>query len=351
MSTVRGASLSRAFYDEVVAPLLDGVPHAAGRLGQGSDVLGVDDELSQDHDWGCRLTVLVDGGVADLRDRLERELPETFGGHPVRFPTSWKGEGHQVWVDTVEGFARHHLGAIPEDPIGWLLLTGQSVLEVVAGPVFHDDTGELTALRSRLSWYPEEVEQYVVASQWKRIDQELPFVGRTRDRGDELGSRVIVNRLARDVMHLTLLLERQWSPYSKWLGTAYGGRGCDLDDEASLCAALDDVAGRSVTVPFHGRPFRTVDPAHLDALPRGLPLPVGIGSVEQWCDNVDVMGRRTALLQRRAALSAGPGIRPPEPAIRPGIVDFSALGVVLSSKPARAVLATPEGVALAVLCP
>ncbi len=290
-----GIELSRAFYEHVVAPLLSDVPHAAGRLGSGSDVLGLDDETSRDHDWGCRLTVLVDDGVDELVERLERELPDDFEGHPVRFPTSWKPSGHQVDVYTVEELARFRLQVLPNDAIDWLLLTGQSVLEVVAGPVFHDDTGELTALRSRLAWYPEDVWQYVVASQWQRIHEELPFIGRTLDRGDELGSRVITARLARDVMHITLLLERQWSPYPKWLGTAYGDRGHALDSEASICAALDELAGSPVTVPFWDRPYKHLDESFLADLPRGLPLPVGIGSVEQWCDNVKVMNRRGPL--------------------------------------------------------
>jgi len=272
---MRGVDVSRGFYEREVAPLLRGIPHAAGRIGRGSDVLGLDDEMSQDHDWGDRVTVITSHATPPLPAGVERY--------------------------TLEEFVRSHLTVAPIDAIDWLLLTGQSVLEVIAGPVFRDDTGELTALRSKLQWYPDDVHDYVVASQWKRIDQELPFVGRTAMRGDELGSRVIVNRLARDVMHLTMLLERQWSPYPKWFGTAYGWRGHTLDSERSICAALDELAGRPVTVPFHDRPFKTVDPAFLASLPKGLPLPVGIGSVEQWCDNVDVLGRRMAL---RAAYEA-----------------------------------------------
>ncbi len=40
---------------------------------------GLDDEMSRDHDWGCRLTLLVDGpdqdAVPQITGLLERELP------------------------------------------------------------------------------------------------------------------------------------------------------------------------------------------------------------------------------------------------------------------------------------
>lgn len=52
-----GTDLARRYYDEVVEPILlgrwPGLPHAAGRLGSGSDVLGLDDATSRDHDWVC----------------------------------------------------------------------------------------------------------------------------------------------------------------------------------------------------------------------------------------------------------------------------------------------------------
>src|SRR4029450_2280481 len=52
---VPGVELSRAFYEEVVAPLLAGEQHAAALLGTGSDVLGYDTVRSTHHGWGPRL--------------------------------------------------------------------------------------------------------------------------------------------------------------------------------------------------------------------------------------------------------------------------------------------------------
>ncbi|WP_432547632.1 hypothetical protein [Kineococcus sp. SYSU DK004] len=87
-----GADLARRFWHEAVEPLLDrqlpGLRCAAGRLGTGSDVLGLDDATSRDHDWGLRLTVLVPPGrEGSVREVLEEGLPERFAGHPVRFPS------------------------------------------------------------------------------------------------------------------------------------------------------------------------------------------------------------------------------------------------------------------------
>src|SRR6185503_19858847 len=77
------------------------------------------------------------------------------------------------------------------------------------------------ALRAALTWYPDDVWLWLLACQWRRLDQEEPFVGRAAEVGDELGSRVVAARLAQDVMRLAFLLERRYAPYSKWLGSAF----------------------------------------------------------------------------------------------------------------------------------
>jgi hypothetical protein len=65
-----------------------------------------------------------------------------------------------------------------------------------------------------------------MANQWRRIEQEEPFMGRCGDVGDELGSRILGARLVHELMQLCFLMEKQFAPYSKWLGTAFSKLEC-----------------------------------------------------------------------------------------------------------------------------
>jgi hypothetical protein len=343
-----GAELSRRFYADVVAPLLaEAMPrlgYAAGRLGSGSDVLGLDDVMSRDHDWGCRLALLVDesdrDAVPQVIGLLDGGLPDSYLGYPVRFPATWNpAPTHNVEVSTVAGFAVSRLGADPTGVLSvldWLIMTGQSVLEVIAGPVFADRTAELARVREVLRWYPPDIERYVLAAGWQRLSQEMPMVGRIAERGDELGSRLLSTRLAGDLMWLAFAVSRQWPPYPKWRGTAFRALDVAADLASPLAAAatapdwrsresglakacevlLDAQRARGLPAPasavtrFWDRPYRTVDEAVQQVLladitdPQVTRLPALIGSVEQWTSCVDVLAspsRRSAL---RAAYEA-----------------------------------------------
>jgi Domain of unknown function (DUF4037) len=338
-----GAELARRFYTEVAEPLLSrALPelrYAAARLGSGSDVLGLDDALSRDHDWGCRLTLLVDEDARDQVPRisaiLEEELPERFGEFPVRFPVTWDSSlSHKVAVATVADFAASRLGVDPSAGLlvlDWLSVTGQSVLEVTAGPVFTDRTRTLAAVRTLLDWYPPDVERYVLAAGWQRICQLLPMMGRTAEAGDELGSRLLSARLAEDSLWLAFALSRRWAPYDKWRGTAFRSLpvaaqlGPLLDAAAappwrdredaltSACRLLLSVqrerglpTPEPAVIPFYDRPYRTLDGAVPQALlddvtdPDVRRLPPMVGCIEQWVDSTDVLSSPA----RRAALRA-----------------------------------------------
>ena len=338
-----GAELARRFFTDVAEPLLTralpGLSYAAARLGSGSDVLGLDDAMSRDHDWGCRLTLLVDEDARDQVPRisaiLDDELPERFGEFPVRFPVTWDSSlSHKVEVATVADFTASRLGVDPSGGLSvldWLSVTGQSVLEVTAGPVFTDRTRTLAAVRTLLAWYPPDVERYVLAAGWQRLCQLLPMVGRTAEAGDELGSRLISARLAEDLLWLAFALSRRWAPYAKWRGTVFRSLpvaarlGPLLDAAAapawrerenalaSACRVLLSIqrerglpAPEPAVIPFFDRPYRTLDPVVPQELLDGITdpdvvrLPPMVGSIEQWVDSTDVLSSPA----RRAALQA-----------------------------------------------
>lgn len=339
-----GGEVVAAYYREVVAPLLGrrrpGLRHAAARLGSGSDVLGLDDARSRDHDWGLRLTLLVDdadeAALPAVGDLLEAGLPDSFAGLPTRFAVTWNPvPAHQVQVATVGGFAASRLGVNPQaglSSLDWLTLTGQSVLEITAGPVYADTTTGLAPLRRALAWYPPDVERYVLACGWQRLEQRLPFVGRTADTGQQLQSVLLSAGLASDLLRLAFLLHRRWEPYEKWrealaarlpgaarllpvLQSAVAAAGWQ-DRESALARAAELLAAvqrqRGLPVPdavvtaFYDRPYRIVSPDVASGLlaqitdPELARLPVRAGSVGQWADCVDVTGDP----ERRAELAA-----------------------------------------------
>jgi hypothetical protein len=248
---IPGLQLNEAFYWEAVRPILDehipGLPHSAGLIGDGSDVLGFDTPVSTDHGWGPHFWIFLPPDIlaaaSPAIDRaLRAHLPPTFRGYSTHFSEpdpldngvrvvedhTGGPVNHMVLLATVEGFFNGMLGVDPfrdPEPVDWLTFTEQALLAVTAGKVFHDGL-DLEALRRRFACYPREVWLYLLAAQWSLISQEEAFVGRTAQAGDELGSRIVAARLVERFIHLCFLMEKRYTPYSKWLGTAFRRLDC-----------------------------------------------------------------------------------------------------------------------------
>lgn len=231
-----GLELSRILYEEAVRPVLDdalpGLPYAAARIGPGSEVLGFDTARSADHDWGPRLDLFLapDDAAAHggtIRRLLADRLPKEIRGWPTHFRPAadpLDPVGHMAATDgpVNHRVVAHDTGAWLTQEVGldasttepgvrdWLAMPQQRLAGVTAGAVFHDGPGLLTTARARLARYPEQVWRYVLACQWQRISQEEAFVGRCAEVGDVLGSAVVAARLVRDLMRLSLLLERRF---------------------------------------------------------------------------------------------------------------------------------------------
>jgi hypothetical protein len=218
-----GLELCERFYAEVVRPLVE-VPHSAGLMGRGSEVLGFDDEMSTDHNCEARVLLFVSDGVS-----LRPEVPERFEGRPTL-----------VEVHTIDEYFRQQLGFGLDGELAvrdWFALPEANLRMLTAGAVFHDDLG-LRAVRDRLAYYPDDVWRYLMIAAWWRVHPEMNLVGRAGYVGDELGSAVLAAQLVQDLMRLCFLIERQYAPYSKWFGSAFAQLSCGAELEPILRGVL-----------------------------------------------------------------------------------------------------------------
>lgn len=243
---MKGLDLARAYYRQLIAPFLTerlphiGECHAAGLLGWGSDVLGNDDELSRDHEWGPRCVLFLPNHLAHLEretyEALDQALPAEFAGYPTRFVPSpedpWvrvpsaTGQGSvHIEVTTAEAYCRRNLGVVlPGSDLAWLSIPEHRLLELTGGELFYDGVGELTALRAHYArYYPRDVWYYRLAYAWQALGWDVDLIGLCARRGDMLSAWQARGMSVLRVMKLTFLLNRRYGPaYIKWLGREFG---------------------------------------------------------------------------------------------------------------------------------
>ena len=353
---IPGLKLSRMLYEQAVQPLLAAhfprLAYSAARLGAGSDVLGFDTPRSTDHGWGPKVDLfLAEEDYVTLKaalDKLFREqLPYEIGGYPTNFAPAEDGGSmqpiasgpinHGVGVWTARAFFESYLGVDASaelNLVDWLRIPQQKLRTIASGHVFHDGLGALEPIRARLRYYPRDIWLYLLAAQWQRINQDEPFMGRTGDVDDDLGSRLVAARLARDLMRLCFLMERTYIPYVKWFGTAFARLECAAElapilervlraedwkeREGHLSIAYSTVArmhnALAITAPlptqvetFFDRPYLVLQSGRFaDAIYRAIVdedvrrLPPYLGSVDQFVDSTDVLERDARLARLRA---------------------------------------------------
>lgn len=357
---IPGLQLSQMYYTEAVKPLIDqhfpDLKHTAALIGFGSDVIGFDDVRSRDHMWGPRLVLFLpevgfEAKKSAVSAVLANHLPKSFHNYPTHF-SSADGEGvrwlelHEtgpidplVEISTIPVYFENEIGWDARRPLNdadWLSFSEHKLLSLTAGGIWHDDLG-LTTVREKLTYYPHDIWMYLLACQWAKIGQEEPFVGRTSEVQDEIGSRIITARMVQAVMHLCFLMERHYAPYSKWLGTGFkrleiaplilpnlsGALEANefLTREQNLCRAYEVCAWRFNSLDlleavnarvrfFFGRPFKVIYGGEiadkiLAAIPAGRfpSVPGFVGSVNQFSESTDLISNTEVTRRLRCLYS------------------------------------------------
>ena len=237
---MKGLDLSRNYYFECVKPIIrDKIPeitgkYAAALVGYGSDVIGNDDDISKDHEWGPRCHIFLsekthEKYASKLDVILDEKIPFEFEGFPTRFvltehwgsvPSKDKTGYHHVVITTPKRFLELTIGVldVPGSDIDWLGISEQRLLEFTSGEVFEDYTGELTRLRDKLAYFPEDVWRYRLAYSLSDIGCDDSLISLCGQRADLISMHLNAARTVEKIMRLVFLLNRMYAPlYPKWL--------------------------------------------------------------------------------------------------------------------------------------
>ena len=240
-----GLAISQDFIKSVLLPLLQDELHddfdqvAVAVVGTGSDVLGLDDEISRDHHWGPRANVMF---LREDQSRIEpivqnafSKVPDKFGQYDVQVNI---GNLTGVCCCAIEDFFCRFLGTdqLPQCDLDWLDLCEVDLFHVTAGTVVYDGLGELTRRCDALSQYPDTVWKKRLADWCVYVTgRDAPYnLNRVSKRKDDLTCHIYFGLCVKRLMELCFTLNRQYAPYTKWLNRLFRELPKYADDLAPL---------------------------------------------------------------------------------------------------------------------
>lgn len=226
---MKGLELSERFYKKYGEPMLkERFPHllpliAVGLVGAGSECLGYDDDISRDHDFEAGFCIfLPDETIVDRKAEFELEraysaLPKEFMGYKRSVLSPVGGNRHGV-MRTAEFFAGKT--GTPDGVLSlgdWFFLSEQSLAEATDGKIFYDGLGEVTAIRERLAYMPNDVRLKKLAGNLLVMGQAGQYnYPRCIARGDTAAAQLAVFEFVKAAMNVAFLLNRRYAPYYKW---------------------------------------------------------------------------------------------------------------------------------------
>ena len=226
---MKGLELSRAYFEEYGRPMLEAeFPEllpllAVGLVGAGSECLGFDDDVSRDHDFEPGFCIFIPGEGALSRQaafKLERayaKLPKEYGGI-TRQLLSPVGGARRGPIRTAEFFAGKvgsTDGTLTTEQ--WLNTPEHALLEATNGEIWFDNFGEVTAIRERLAYYPEDVRRKKLAGQLLLMAQAGQYnYRRCVAHGETAAAQLAAFEFTRATASVIFLLNRRYQPFYKW---------------------------------------------------------------------------------------------------------------------------------------
>ncbi|MBS1456194.1 MAG: DUF4037 domain-containing protein [Clostridia bacterium] len=225
---MKGLELAESYYNEFGKKMLEEFPDikdklAVGLIGSGSECFGFDDDISTDHDFEAGFMIFLPGeDVVSRRDAflLERayyKLPKEYMGF-TRGVLSPVGGNRKGVISTAEFFT-DKTGS-PDGNLTvreWLSLPENYLAEVTNGKIFCDNYGEVSAIRNRLAYYPEDVRLKKLAGNIITAAQSGQYnYHRCCKHGEQTAAQLAVFEFIKSAVAIKFLLEKRYKPFYKW---------------------------------------------------------------------------------------------------------------------------------------
>jgi hypothetical protein len=231
---MKGLQLAESYFNEYGMPIIrDKFPDyqeriAAGLIGDGSECLAFDDDISRDHDWGPGFCFwLAEKDYDEIGQAMQLEYDEMPGKYKEfeRKTSDW-GKG-RVGVFEIGAFYKGFIGRpdAPKTLSDWLLIPDTYLSACTSGKVFYDPLGKFTGIQEDLlRFYPEDVRLVRIAAKCMSAAQSGQYnLSRCIRRGEFFAAQYAETKYCADIMSLVYLLNRKYTPYYKWIHRGISG--------------------------------------------------------------------------------------------------------------------------------
>ena len=204
-----GRELAHQVAQDIELNLPDLAPYMCLALvGTGSECLGFDDAISEDHDFTKRCQLFL---PADIYETNKERLQSYFKNYAYgTVQIECISKFYQRYTLYLEGpQCEKEFRRVPQD----LLCTATN------GEVFLDNFGSFTHIRQRLlAYYPEDIRLRKIAYELNQLAQSGQYnLPRMLQRGDTIAASLALHQFVHHYMLLVHLFNKSYAPFYKWL--------------------------------------------------------------------------------------------------------------------------------------
>lgn len=204
-----GRELAHQVAQDIELNLPDLAPYMCLALvGTGSECLGFDDVISEDHDFTKRCQLFL---PADIYETNKEHLQSYFKNYAYGI----------VQVECISEFYRRYT-LYPEGPQcekEFRRVPQDLLCTATNGEVFLDNFGSFTHIRQRLlAYYPEDIRLRKIAYELNQLAQSGQYnLPRMLQRGDTIAASLALHQFVHHYMLLVHLFNKSYAPFYKWL--------------------------------------------------------------------------------------------------------------------------------------